>query len=254
MKKLAFALSALAALTAGSAMAQGAANTADGTVEIRGKVVDQTCEVDTSYKNLVVILDTIGKNKLAAKGAVAAPKPFQIKLTGCSAADQSGVTHAFASFSTASISDVIDVNDQNKGVLVNKATDSNASGVGIQILNFDDSPINLNPVQTQTAVGTAGGATYSATDAEVTFGIIKNFTTKTEKRKAADANADANTILGKKVAGGETWIVGDETTNKGKALTAGNVELDYKAQYIATEDTVTAGNVEAFVSYNISYK
>lgn len=254
MKKLSFALTALAALTSGSVMAQ-AANTADGTVEIRGKVVDQTCEVATTHKNLVVILDTVGTSKLDKAAKVAGVKPFTIKLNNCAAAT-ADVSTVYASFSTASLTDITDVDDNNKGVLKNKATDNAATNVGIQLLNADGSPVDLNSETTQTSLGAGAGTEYAATDAEVVFGVVTGQTGDytTAKRTAADANTAAANVLGKKVAGGETWVAGTALTNNGAKVEEGAVALEYKAQYIATEGAATAGEVEAFVSYNIAYK
>lgn len=266
MKKLAFALSALAALTAGSAMAQdtaaqGAANTADGTVEIRGRVVDQTCEVNTNYKNLVVVLDTIGKAKLNGEiGKASSPKPFTIALEGC-AAPTTDLTTVYASFSSASVADTYNQGDSDfdakiKGVLRNKTTDNAATGVGIQLLNADGTAVDLSPLDNSRGDlgGSNNGAVYAATDNEVVFGVVKNYgTDKFATRTAATAAGD--NVLGKKVAGGETWV-GEHanTNNKGAALAQGAVALNYQAQYISTAAEVTAGDVEAFVSYNISYK
>lgn len=267
MKKLSFALTALATFTAGSVMAQGV-NTADGTVEIRGKVSPQTCEVAGTYKNLVVILDTVGTNRLKTKGAVAGVKPFQIKLTGCGDANlDATVNSVFASFSTASFDDVVDLD--GTGVLKNKAP-SGADKVGVQILNADGTAVNLNP-ETLLKDGTAGGVTattgvagpYTITDPEVTFGVLRGLkfdgnnlgtTYANAAREVAFADTPATDVLGKKVAGGETWVAGNTISNKGAKLGASDIVLEYKAQYIATDTGATAGDVEAFMSYNIAYK
>lgn len=266
MKKLSFALTALAAFTAGSVMAQSA-NTANGTVEIRGKVSPQTCEVAGAYKNLVVILDTVGIKALETKGAVAGIKPFEIKLTGCGDATvDATVKSVFASFSTASFDDVVDVN--GTGVLKNKAPDDKkASNVGVQILNADGTPVNLNP-ETLLREGTAGATTgvagpYSADSDEVKFGVVRGLefegnnlgtTYANATREVATANTPATDVLGKKVAGGETWVAGSALTNKGAQLGPTDITLKYQAQYIATDAGTTAGDVEAFMSYNVAYK
>lgn len=263
MKKLSFALTALATFTAGSVMAQGV-NTADGTVEIRGKVSPQTCEVAGTYKNLVVILDTVGTNRLATKGAVAGVKPFEIKLTGCGDATvDATVNSVFASFSTASFDDVVDVN--GTGVLKNKAPNG-ADKVGVQILNADGTPVNLNPetLLRDGATATTGVAgPYLADGDEVKFGVVRGLkfegnnagtTYANAAREAATATTATTDVLGKKVAGGETWVAGSALTNNGAKLGATNITLEYKAQYIATDAGASAGDVEAFMSYNIAYK
>lgn len=251
MKKLTFAAMAVAGVFASaSAMAQDTANlnTADGTVEIRGRVVDQTCEVNTNYKNLVVILDTVAASKLDAKAKTASPKPFQIKIENCKSAQASGLTHVFASFSPAT-ADLVD--DDNAGTLKNRvATEGDytaAGNVNIQLLNNDDSPINLGVVN-----GASGkehsladqGNKFEYTDADV-------FVTK---GKLINENNHASTILGKKVVGGESVFGDAAAATLGAELTdATDYTLEYKAQYYAT-DAATPGLVEAYVNYNISYR
>lgn len=70
-----------------------AANAADSvnsdttsTVTFKGKVVANTCKLETDSKNQTVTLPTVGKNALSQAGQVAGPTPFQIKLTNCVAA------------------------------------------------------------------------------------------------------------------------------------------------------------------------
>lgn len=252
MKKFAFALTAFAGLAAaGSAMA------VDGTVEIRGRVVNQTCEVQTNYKNLVVVLDTVGKNKLDAAGKTAGKKPFHIRLQGC-AASQPDATHVYASFNTPSAEHVhTDVSSEDakkyNGTLKNRATQGGAENVAIQLLNNNGSPINLNPIEVIKDAATASTNGYTDTSNEVKFGVLLNYTEANTPREAA---TDANTpVLGKKVAGGETWIrsQGGTGNQTGVPVTAGDVQLDYNAQYIAT-GVAGAGIVEAFVNYTIAYK
>lgn len=213
MKKIAFALSALAAMVSGAAMAQ------DGTVEIRGRVVDQTCEVATSYKNLVVVLDTVGKKSLDTAGKTAAAKPFHIKLENCGIpADLAGLglTNIYASFTTPSPQDI----DTTTGTLKNRATSGNAGNVNIQLLNSDGTSINLTPFtegQSQTPTTTKN---YQATDPEVQFGVKTNYSlTAQPARTAADAQTQAADILGKKIIGGETeFRTQPRVTTRTKAL------------------------------------
>lgn len=246
MKKFTFALTALAALASGSALAQ--TNTADGTVEIRGRVVDQTCEVNTNYKNLVVILDTVAASKLPSKGAVASPKAFQIKVENCKSAAASGLSEVFASFSPAT-ADLVD--DENEGTLKNRVEtegDYTAAGnVNIQLLNADDSPINLGVVnatsgKTHSLEAQGNKFEYTAEDVFVTTG------------KMVNENTHATSVLGKKVVGGESVFGDAAAATQGTALgDATEYTLEYKAQYYAT-DAATPGLVEAYVNYNISYR
>lgn len=51
--------------------------------DINGEIKDVTCEVDSAYKNLVVILPTVGTKQLAQAGAKAGRTPFQINIGNC---------------------------------------------------------------------------------------------------------------------------------------------------------------------------
>ncbi|HHE9504864.1 TPA: fimbrial protein [Haemophilus influenzae] len=54
-----------------------------GKVTFFGKVVENTCEVKTDYKNLSVVLNDVGKNSLSTTGNTAMPTPFTISLQNC---------------------------------------------------------------------------------------------------------------------------------------------------------------------------
>lgn len=247
MKKL--ALASLVALTATSAFANG-----QGTVEIRGKVVDQTCAVETTHKNLVVILPTVGKGDLAAKGQTAGKKDFEIKINGCQT-DNQGLTSVYAAFSPIAASHV---DSANAGTLFNRVEDGvggfkKAQNVNIQLLDKDGAPIDLTGFTIgATSTATATGE-HPLKDQGNKFYYEDNdpFVT-TGKKVSGNKGTD---ILGKKVVGGES-IYGDPLkAGGGTALEGGKTAytLQYSAQYYAT-DAATAGDVEAFVTYNISYK
>lgn len=251
MKKIAFALSALAAVTT----ANTAVAAADGTVEIRGRVVDQTCEVVTAYKNLVVVLDTVGKNALSARGETAAQKPFHIEVENCGTAALDGLTRVYAAFSTPSPDDI---DTANAGTLKNRANSGNATNVNIQLLNSNGLPIDLNPFEEGKSATPVTTKNYTAQSPEVQYGVKKNYNKATGERTAADQTTASTDILGKKIVGGETEFrsqADGNNPNLGVELTQGNqkFQLKYGAQYYAT-NAATAGIVEAFVTYNIAYK
>ncbi|EQV60871.1 major type 1 subunit fimbrin (pilin), partial [Escherichia coli KOEGE 58 (171a)] len=67
----------VSAVFAGSAMAY------DGTITFTGKVVAQTCTVNTSDKDLAVTLPTVATSSLKDNAATSGLTPFAIRLTGC---------------------------------------------------------------------------------------------------------------------------------------------------------------------------
>lgn len=255
MKKLSFALAVLGALSATSAVA----NNGSGTVEIRGKVVDQTCTVSTNHKNLVVILPTVSKADLASVGQTAGRKDFQIEVQGCTTANQNGISTIYAAFSAPSPSYVDNV---NAGTLFNRvqggANDfTKANHVNIQLLDKDGNAIDLSGKTLGSAA--TGGATTPAGATHPLEAQGNKFFYETNDEfvttgKKTDGNKGAG-VLGKKLSGGES-VYGDPSRSGAGATAEGNKEnytLQYAAQYYAT-GKATAGDVEAFVTYNIAYK
>lgn len=107
----------------------------DGTVTITGKINDQTCQVNTNGKNLTVTLPTVQKTALGAADSVAGKTPFSITLTGCKVSESDEVALFF-------LPDSQYVNPTT-GNLLNKATDSKADNVEIQLLNDNDDAIQI---------------------------------------------------------------------------------------------------------------
>lgn len=256
MKKLSLALAVLGALSATSAVA----NNGSGTVEIRGKVVDQTCTVSTNHKNLVVILPTVSKADLAEAGQTAGRKDFQIEVQGCgTTANQNGISTIYAAFSAPSPSYVDNV---NAGTLFNRVQGgvnnfTKAGNVNIQLLDKDGNAIDLSG-KTLGSSNTGGATTPASATHPLTDQGNKFFYEAKDEfvttGKKTDGNKGAG-VLGKKLSGGES-VYGDPSRSGAGATAEGNKDnytLQYAAQYYAT-GTATAGDVEAFVTYNIAYK
>ncbi|HGN1313086.1 TPA: uroepithelial cell adherence major pilin UcaA [Proteus mirabilis] len=125
MKRKVIALATiLSAAFAGSSMAY------DGTITFTGKVVDQTCSVDTQSKNLAVILPTVSVATLNNVATTAGLTPFTIKLTGCST-DKDGAKNVKVYFEPSADTDLTTHN------LKNTATGTKANNVQVQLINSD---------------------------------------------------------------------------------------------------------------------
>ncbi|HGN0346775.1 TPA: uroepithelial cell adherence major pilin UcaA, partial [Proteus mirabilis] len=125
MKRKVIALATiLSAAFAGSSMAY------DGTITFTGKVVAQTCSVNTNDKNLAVTLPTVSTTTLNENAATAGLTPFTIHLTGC-AIGMDGAQSVKTYFEPSSD---IDVTTHN---LKNTATGTKANNVQVQLLNSD---------------------------------------------------------------------------------------------------------------------
>lgn len=101
-------------------------------ITFQGEVTDQTCEVTVNGENAspIVLLPTVTTTDLTTSGKVAGKRSFEIGLNGCTA-NEKGVT-----VSTVFVGNQV-TSDGNLG---NTGT---ASNVDIQILDKDDTAINL---------------------------------------------------------------------------------------------------------------
>ena len=129
-----------------------AANAADGTITINGKVLSSTCTVsNASAGNVAVTLPDVVYSAFTASGSVAGLTPFSLNLTGCPTTP-SGVVVA-AQFSGANI-------DAATGALKNGTGTSN---VEVQLTNSSGTAINLstNPTPVNATISGTGTATLS---------------------------------------------------------------------------------------------
>ncbi len=128
---------------------------ADGKVTINGKVTDQTCTVDTSSKNITVILPTVSKSTLFAAGETAGRTPFFVKLTNCSIGQ---VTTYFEPGATV---------DSTTGRLNNQAAGSPATRVQVQLLTDNGVVLPIlgvpptDPAQWKVISSSGGAATLN---------------------------------------------------------------------------------------------
>lgn len=125
----------------------GAANGTHAQITVLGKVLDQTCEIESSDRNKTVTLATVGKNQLAKEGDVAADQLVQLKLRNCetkvagaaAATDGTGTQKVTVTFNA---SDKID--NYFDGTLKNQETGADkATNVNIQFANLNGTSIRL---------------------------------------------------------------------------------------------------------------
>ncbi|WP_266159225.1 fimbrial protein [Dyella silvatica] len=114
-----------------AAIAPRTASAVDGTINITGTVTASTCKINgaASPATIAVTLPTVSTTSLYASGVVAGRAPFSIALSNCGA-----LTKATTFFETGPTI-MADGNLKN-------ATGS-ATGVEVQLLNSDQSVINL---------------------------------------------------------------------------------------------------------------
>ncbi|MBO3275234.1 fimbrial protein [Pseudomonas schmalbachii] len=129
----------------------------DGTINIQGKVIDESCTIDGNSSRPVdklVVLPTVSKSALASAGAVAGSRKFDFVLTNCPAKT---INVYF---------EPSHVNVLANGHLKNTEPAATAAGnVEVQFLNNAGAPINLRDgsgnTQTVTVAAAGGGGTLS---------------------------------------------------------------------------------------------
>lgn len=156
-----------AALIAGlgvAALMPQPASAVDGTINISGKVIAQTCTVNTN-NGATVVLPPVNKSVFTAAGSTAGDTNFTIALSNC----DSLLTNAQMSFSGANI-------DTSNGKLKN--TSSGGSNIEIELVN-GATPINLsnNTNAPSVPLNSGSGSTtlkarYYASTTPVTAGAV----------------------------------------------------------------------------------
>lgn len=165
---------AIAACGAVALNAQAASNPGpDGTINITGKVIAQTCQVNANGSGNSsgnVTLPDVFTTNLASAGAIAGNTPFTIVVSNCDASLQT--VQAFWSGSNVSAAD---------GNLTNTA--AGGSNVEVQLLNASSAVMPLNganaTAQNSQVVNLSGGgatmnysAQYLAKSAAATAGAV----------------------------------------------------------------------------------
>jgi major type 1 subunit fimbrin (pilin) len=169
---------AIAAIAAGMGMSSAsiAAGPQSGVINFSGQVVDTTCVVNANSTNMNVELPAIDRSLLTAPSSSAGLTPFSISVTGCSPAP--GANTVSAMF-------VADGNIDAAGNLVNTGT---AENVAIQLLDKDQTPINIqnDPWSAQMDRG------ESAADGSVTLKYWARYYSQAGGASAGDVASMAN--------------------------------------------------------------
>lgn len=161
MKKVLFALSALA-LTSASTFA---ADVVDGTIKFTGEIVDSACVVSPDSQNQEVVLGQVSKSVFAAVDDKSPATPFKIKLESCDITQLKNVDVSFSGVADADNSKLISVNTEA----------ASATGVGIGIYDNTNTLVELNTGKATTALKEGQTvlyftANYVASKATVTTG------------------------------------------------------------------------------------
>ncbi|EIR8111970.1 long polar fimbria major subunit LpfA, partial [Salmonella enterica subsp. enterica serovar Kentucky] len=146
MKKVVFALSALAVVSTSAF----AAESGDGTIKFTGEIVDAPCVVSTDSQNQEVVLGQVKKNIFKAIGDKSVSKPFQIKLEDCDITSQTKVNVSFAG-----------VGDADDATLVSVNTEAGAAtGVGIGIYDNANKLVEMNTGKSTTTLAAGQTVLY----------------------------------------------------------------------------------------------
>ena len=162
----------LACLTASSPLAYAA----DGTINVKGHILDNTCAVTVDSENVSVKLGDIASKTFREAGDTSLPQAFSINLEKCGAA----VSNVSVTFNGTA-----DAN--NTTLLAIPAGTGSASGVGIAIYDRDKA---LMPINT---VGESTGLEANQTTVELLF--YANFMANGQPVVAGAVNASATFTL-----------------------------------------------------------
>ncbi|MFM0339155.1 fimbrial protein [Paraburkholderia fungorum] len=142
----------------------GYASAYDGAVNFQGQIISASCAVDAASTNQTVQLGNISKSSFTGANSTSATKTFSIQLNGC---DNTTYKKADVRFDG--------VGDTNNNNVLKLASGSVATGVGIQLLNADQTPLAVGSESAQTTLATGTnqlsfGARYIQTGATVGAG------------------------------------------------------------------------------------
>ncbi|BDH47660.1 type-1 fimbrial protein subunit A [Salmonella enterica subsp. enterica serovar Choleraesuis] len=149
-----------------------------GVIHFTGRLVNAACSVSTESDGQTVKLGEYRTASMKGIGTESATRPFTIVLNDCDSSISSMAKVAFSGQTIASGG--IDNSLLNIASSENKAT---ASGVGIQILDEDSTPLILD------------GATFSKghklIDGTNTLNFSARYVSVADEPEAGEANADA---------------------------------------------------------------
>lgn len=130
----------LLAVVMASSVFAGVAHAADGQVKFVGNITATACTVDSTSKDQEVSLGTIATTAFTAAGDKAAPKDFQIKLTGC----PDTVKNVAVKFDG--------VSDSTNATLLALDSGMTATNVGVEISDASGNVLSLHDTSAQYAV------------------------------------------------------------------------------------------------------
>ncbi|MEJ5062199.1 MULTISPECIES: fimbrial protein [unclassified Erwinia] len=133
MEKMKFLATALALSLTASYSYAADLGVGQGKVTFNGKLIAETCQLEDGMDNIMVTLPTLSTQTLAAAGATAGSKVFEIKVKDCDKSIKKVAAHFEAIGSTGVDSKT--GNLENKAVTVGE--DKPATGVQIRLYNSD---------------------------------------------------------------------------------------------------------------------
>lgn len=180
MKLTNIALSTIAAALMMSSVVHAETTTlTGGTIHFTGSLVNAACAVSTESEDMTVNLGQYRTASFSAAGDTSTNIPFTISLTDC---DTSVATTAAVAFSGQ-----VDATNPDLLAVSSSSNSASATGVGIEILDGQSSPVPADGATFSNAYALIDGdndlkfsAHYMATSATVTAG---------------EANADATFIM-----------------------------------------------------------
>lgn len=156
-----------------------------GTIHFRGSLVDAACAVSTDSQDQVVDLGQHPIHIFKAVKDKSELRPFTIKLEDCDTTQATTASVAFIGSEDSVDNSLFAVNADNDN-------GSNATGVGIQILDHLSNPVVPNAISDGTVSSTAP---VTLNDGENTLNFSAQYVATAASPSAGSADADVTFVM-----------------------------------------------------------
>ena len=141
-------------------------------IELRGRVVDYSCYVETGDDNKTVQLGTWQTKHLSTTGSTTQSMPFTLKLTGC---PPGSASITFSGKKAAASPDLLSLNNT-----------SGATNIAVELLDEDKSRLPLDQASQDVVLDGNGNATLN---------FFANYIATADNPTAGRADADATFMI-----------------------------------------------------------
>lgn len=125
----------------------------DGQINVTGTITAASCNVEPDSQNQSIYLGEFSVSDFPSVGATSTPVKFGIKMNGCNASIH-GATIKFSGDADKNNTNLLGITGSGTG-------ESMATGVGIEVMDINTSPISINNISSRVYALTTGENTLS---------------------------------------------------------------------------------------------